>query len=52
MRNILNILVLNQIIHANDFMAPGDKKIAEVGAQKSSTPRNQRPFHFRPPTDV
>jgi hypothetical protein len=52
MRDILHILFLDQIVHTNNFMPPGNEKIAEVGAQKSCAPRNQRPFHIRPPADI
>jgi hypothetical protein len=49
--NIFNILFLNQVVHADDLMSLGNKKIAKVGTEKSRPPCDQRPFHFIPPAD-
>jgi hypothetical protein len=51
MSNIFNILFLNQVVHADDLMTLSNKKIAEVGTEKSCPPCDQCPFHFIPPAD-
>jgi hypothetical protein len=49
MSNIVDILLFDQVIHADDFMAQADEIIAKVRAKKSCATRNQSPFHLYPP---
>jgi hypothetical protein len=45
MGDVADILLFYQIIHADDFVTEVDKKIAEVGSEKSSSTCDQRFFH-------
>jgi hypothetical protein len=47
--DILNILLLNQVIHRDNLMTEADKKIAQMRTEKPCTARNQSPLHSAPP---
>jgi hypothetical protein len=52
MSDIFNIFFFNQVIHTDNVMPQSNKKIAEMGAEKSRSSCNQSSFHFKPPTKI